>query len=276
MRTYLPLPVASLCLLFAVSGYFAVRFPDMPGTSVGSLVSTALIALPAVWALFRRFGATKALPALAALSLLGFAVELTGVATGFPYGEFSYSTDLGPKVFGLVPYLLPVSWVPLVLGTVAATERRSGSVALRDVLGWTLSAAMLLTALDGVLDPGAARLGFWQWPQGGPYYGVPLSNYGGWLLSSLLASALLFAVLPWRTTPPVPAMLDSTLISLAFWTSVALFTGLGVPFLLGSMLFAGLLRRRAVLQRLATRVTLATTPDRAAPRFTARGLDRGG
>ncbi|MDP9351906.1 MAG: carotenoid biosynthesis protein, partial [Chloroflexota bacterium] len=200
-------------------------------------------------------------------------VEITGVATGFPYGQFSYSADLGPRIFGLVPYLLPVSWVPLVLGAVAATERRSGAGALR-VTGWTLSAAVLLTALDGVLDPGAAKLGFWEWSQGGPYYGVPLSNYRGWLLSSLLASALLIAVLPWKTTTPAPGMLDSTFIALAFWTSVALFTGLVIPVVLGTILFTGLLARRVALQRHATSATRVTPPGRAGSPYGASGAEK--
>lgn len=247
MHTYLPLRLLAFCILFAVAGFFAVRFPDMPGTSAGSFVSTGLIALPAFAGLARRFGWRRTFGTLGALSLLGFLVELTGVVTGFPYGQFSYSNDLGPKVAGLVPYILPISWVPLVLGAVAATEPQGPSQSLRQALRWMLSAALLLTAVDGVLDPGAAHLGFWVWPGGGVYYGVPLSNYIGWLLSSTLAAGLLIHLLPWDETRPAPVMLDSGLIALAFWTSVVAVTGFAAPALLGVTLFVWLLWRRRTL-----------------------------
>ena len=237
------------CALFAVAGFFAVRFPDVPGTAAGSLVSTVLTALPAFLALAYRFGRRRAALAVGALSVLGFAVEITGVATGFPYGAFGYSDRLGPKIAGLVPYTLPVSWAPLVLGAVAATEplgRRGGR---GGGMLWVGCATLLLVAVDGVLDPGAAHLGFWTWEEGGAYYGVPWTNYVGWLLSSALATSLLVALLPWRETAPAPGVLDSTLIALAFWTSVAAFARLEVPLALGALLFAALWTTRGVLSR---------------------------
>jgi putative membrane protein len=253
--------------LFAVAGFFAVRFPNVPGTAAGSLVSTALIALPAFRAFLRRFGLSRALVALAALSIFGFAVEVTGVATGFPYGEFRYGDQLGPKLGGLVPYGLPISWAPLVLGAVAATEPRLRPVSPRVAAGWVLAAAALLVALDGVLDPGAAHLGFWVWPDGGVYFGVPLSNYAGWLLSSALAASLLISLAPWRDTRPAPGMLDSAIVSLAFWSSVALFARLWAPALLGCALFAALLWRRSALA--------GTVGTRPAPVAAGAGSARG-
>ncbi|MDQ3855724.1 MAG: carotenoid biosynthesis protein [Chloroflexota bacterium] len=245
MRRRLPPYLAILCLGLALSGYFAVRFPDVPGTGWASTVSTLLIALPAMRGAIRRFGWRGAAVAIGLLAGLGFGVELTGVVTGFPYGEFYYSDSLGAKVAGLVPVTLPLSWVPLILGAVAATEPRAMRRTRFGSTLWALAAAVLLVAVDSVLDPGAAHLGFWVWPHGGGYYGVPLTNYLGWALSSVLAVGLLLAVLPWRRTEPVPAMLDSALVSMAFWTAVALFSGLWVPFVLGVCLFFTLIWRRA-------------------------------
>jgi len=42
-------------------------------------------------------------------------------------------------------------------------------------------AAGALTAWDVFLDPRMARDGYWSWPQGGRYEGIPASNYLGWL-----------------------------------------------------------------------------------------------
>jgi len=224
-----------------VAAYFAVRFPDVPGASIGSYVSTFLIALPSAVALFLYLGPRRATLSLIALSSFAYAIEALGVVTGFPYGPFHYGDALGSRVAGLVPYLLPVSYTPLVVGAVAATW---GS---RLRLLHILQAALLLVWLDAVLDPGAASLGFWVWPEAGVYYSVPLSNYAGWLLSGAVATALLLAVGRWSETPR-PSLLDSATIATSFWTGVVLLSGMAVPTLLGVVLFAYLLGRRAHLR----------------------------
>jgi len=246
-------PVPRLLLaasaLFFCAAYFTTRFPDVPGAGVGSFVSTLLIALPSFAALWRFLGPGGATVSLLLLSAFGYAIETTGVVTGFPYGPFYYGDSLGPKVAGLVPYLLPLSWAPLVLGAVAATAPPSRSWRPPRRTLHVLSAAVLLALVDGVLDPGAASLGFWTWPEGGVYYGVPLTNYFGWLLSSALAAALLLALgrRRWGRATPPPGMLDSLAIAVAFWVGIAVFSGLLFPALLGAGLFFYLVRRRAWL-----------------------------
>ena len=235
-----PRPLILASSLFFVAAYFATRFPDAPGAQAGSYVSVFLIALPSFVALFGYLGARRAARSLLALAAFGYGVEALGVVTGFPYGPFHYGDALGGRIFGLVPYLLPVSYAPLVIGAVAASWRSE----LQSRALWILRSALLLVLIDGVLDPAAASLGFWVWPEGGAYYGVPLSNYAGWLLSGFLASALLLAAGRWRAAPP-PALLDSAVITLSFWIGVSLFSGLAFPALLGVALFAYLLHRRA-------------------------------
>lgn len=47
-------------------------------------------------------------------------------------------------------------------------------------------ASMVMTAWDAVMDPGMAAAGVWVWENGGPYFGVPLRNYLGWLLTTFV------------------------------------------------------------------------------------------
>jgi putative membrane protein len=223
-----------------VAAFFTVRYPNIKGASVGSYVSTLLIALPSAVALFRYLGPRRATLSLIGLSSLAYAIEAIGVTTGFPYGPFYYGDALGPSLAGIVPYLLPISYAPLVVGAVAA----AWGTRLR--LLHVLYATLLLVWMDAVLDPGAASLGFWVWPQGGVYYSVPLSNYAGWLLSGALATALFLATGRWSETPR-PALLDSATIATSFWTGVAALSGMVVPTLLGATLFAFLLGRRSHL-----------------------------
>ena len=240
-----PRPLILASAFFFGTAYFALRFSESPGA--GSYVSTFVIALPSFVALFGYLGPRRAALSLLALSAFGYAMEAIGVVTGLPYGSFYYGDALGGRLLGLVPYLLPVSYAPLVIGAVAASW--NDSLVSHSVF-FIFRAALLLVLMDGVLDPGAALLGFWIWPEGGAYYGVPLSNYAGWLLSGALAAALLLAVGRWQTAP-LPGLLDGAILALAFWTGVAVFSTLIVPALLGAALFAYLLHRRSRLRLVA-------------------------
>jgi bisanhydrobacterioruberin hydratase len=241
LRRTTPRPLIFACALALVAAFFAVHYPDVQGASLGSYLSTLLIALPSTVALFRYLGPRRATLSLISLSIFGYAIEAIGVATGLPYGDFYYGDALGPRLAGIVPYLLPLSYAPLVIGAVAA------SWGTRPRLLYVLYATLLLVWMDAVLDPGAAALGFWVWPEGGAYYGVPLTNYAGWLLSGAAATTLLLTTGKWSETPE-PALLDSATIATSFWTGVAVLSDLVVPTLLGAILLAYLLVRRTHLR----------------------------
>lgn len=242
------LPAGSVAL-FLIS-YFAARFAGIPGAWAGSYISTVLIALPAFAALWRYMGPRRAVVSLCALGVFGFVIETAGTVTGFPYGAFFYGDSLGPKLSGHVPYILPVSYVPLVIGAVAVCAPARPLAGAARAVAWVAVSALVLTLLDGVLDPGAVALGFWVWPEGGPYYGVPLSNYAGWLLSGAVACGLLVSLGRWSGPPP-GGLLDSVLLALAFWCGVAVFEALWAPALLGAALYAAIFTRRSRMDRAA-------------------------
>src|SRR4051812_31352267 len=54
-------------------------------------------------------GVRAAAALIATATLGGFAVEAIGVATGFPFGTYDYSGELGPKILG-VPLIIPLAW----------------------------------------------------------------------------------------------------------------------------------------------------------------------
>jgi uncharacterized membrane protein len=124
-------------------------------------------------------GWRRGLRSLVAAGGIGVAAELIGVRSGRLFGRYSYSARLGPRVAG-VPLLAAAAWALMarpawvVAGTLA--RRRSARVPL---------AAGALTAWDVFLDPRMVREGYWSWPAGGAYEGVPLSNFAGWLATSL-------------------------------------------------------------------------------------------
>jgi uncharacterized membrane protein len=119
----------------------------------------------------------------------GFAVEALGVATGWPFGTYAYSGDLGPELAG-VPLVIPLAWTwmawPAWLAAVRLTRSAPARVAL---------AGVGLAAWDVFLDPQMVAEGYWTWA--GPSLAlpgvpdVPLSNFAGWLAVAVAMMALL-------------------------------------------------------------------------------------
>lgn len=221
-----------------LSAFFPLNFGDSGGFSAVSAAVTLLIALPSFAALWGYCGGPRAVLVLVGLALFAYAIEAFGVATGFPYGNFGYGGGMGPKLGELVPWLLPFSYIPLVLGAVAAVPPGRGRA---------LRAVVVLVVMDLVLDPGAVALGLWEWGVEGVYYGIPLSNYAGWLLSGVLASALALALGGWRE-PPRPDLMDSAALLMAFWAGVAVFSAMVIPAVIGVLMVVYLLYRRGRLR----------------------------
>lgn len=120
--------------------------------------------------------------ALGCVALLGFAVEAAGARTGFPFGEYAYTDALRPRLLG-VPVVMGFAWMALVGFTTDLARR----LRLR---AWAavLLAALWTTAIDLVIDPLAVNhFGYWTWARGGVYYGIPFTNFAGWLATALVA-----------------------------------------------------------------------------------------
>ncbi|GHE13145.1 carotenoid biosynthesis protein [Klenkia taihuensis] len=116
--------------------------------------------------------------------------ESVGLATGFPYGSYTYSDALGPTLLG-VPFLVPLAWLMMVWPSWLLARRlvpahRGGRIVV---------AAYVFAAWDVVLDPQLVQAGYWTWAHPTPGLPgidtVPLTNLGGWLLAGLVLMALL-------------------------------------------------------------------------------------
>jgi putative membrane protein len=117
----------------------------------------------------------------------GWAVEALGVHTGFPFGSYAYSADLGPRPLG-APLLIGLAWTMLAWPAALVARRLARSGPARVVVGaWALASA------DLFLDPQQVAAGHWTWRFPSPHLpgvpDVPLTNYAGWLLVALLLSA---------------------------------------------------------------------------------------
>jgi putative membrane protein len=195
----------------------------------------------------------RALGWIGALTAYTYLIEGVGVATGWPYGEFAYTVDLGPMLAG-VPVALPVFFIPLVTNAyllcLLLLGPRADSV-------WVRLATVIpvVVAMDIVLDPGAVSLGFWDFG-GGAFYDVPLSNYAGWVLSAIVAVVTLdraFAGTAIRERlRDCEFMLDDMVSFVILWGSINLWFGNLLPAAVAAAFGAGLVRADRFDTRLFT------------------------
>ncbi|WP_276272645.1 bisanhydrobacterioruberin hydratase [Haloarcula litorea] len=185
----------------------------------------------------------RATAALLALTAYSYAIEYVGVTTGWPYGAFTYGVDLGPMILGEVPLGLPVFFFPLVLNAyllvLLLLGERADATPLR--LLATLATVLLI---DLVLDPGAVGLGFWTY-EVEQFYGVPWSNYRGWLLSGTVAVVLFDLGFDRaglrRRLAECEFMLDDLVSFVLLWGTVNAVYANWLPVALAGLLGAGLL-----------------------------------
>ena len=181
---------------------------------------------------------------LAMLVAYAFGIELVGVLTGWPYGTFEYTIELGPMLLGAVPAGLPVFFLPLVLNSYLLCLLLLGRAADRRVVRLVSVIATVLL-VDLVLDPGAVAVGFWRYLDGGIYYGVPLSNYVGWVLSATVSVVVLDSAFDRaRLTERLAGcafMLDDLVSFVVLWGSINAYFGNWIPVLVALGLAGGLL-----------------------------------
>jgi putative membrane protein len=143
------------------------RSPRATQAMVGLMLATSVA----------EAGRRRTLP-VAAAGAIGFATELVGVATGRPFGHYAYSEKLGPRIGG-VPLLAAAAWAMMARPAWAVAGRVARGPARVPL------AAAALTAWDVYLDPRMVREGYWSWPGGGRYEGIPASNFAGWFATGL-------------------------------------------------------------------------------------------
>jgi uncharacterized membrane protein len=201
----------------------------------------------------RHLGARRALLFLAAGFAIAWASEVPSIRCGFPYGLYHYlwqpgePTGLDPREPALlgVPVFSDLSYVFLAYAAACLAEHVLGRAAARGAAAaQALAAAVLFVALDVVIDPVALRGEDWflgkiyHYPGGGTHFGVPLSNYAGWLLVGI-AMELTLVGLDRGLAPPRGGR-GSPLLGVGLYFGVCAFNvGVAASIGAGEIAFAG-------------------------------------
>ncbi len=212
-------------IVFGAVAFVTILAGDLPSLMVGKwtpviykysmmLAPATTVYLGALAALLHsmpRLGAGRAWTMFALASGVALLSELGGTNIGFPFGPYHYTDMLGYKILGDVPIPIPVSWYFMLYGCLAICARLMATDdANATKWKWAIAAGFLLTFWDIPQDPAmtAVQPHHWEWDfdkfptwvpafvKTGFFYGMPLSNWIGWVVTGILVARLMLAVMP--------------------------------------------------------------------------------
>ncbi len=167
---------------------------------------------------YNFFGWRRAILYTLTAWIIAYISEISSINIGIPYGDYKYTYftkvfsgdvwNVGEKelfVFGLVPFIDSLSYtfisftgyilsvylfspVKIIKSSVITLDTYN----IRHSLRVAIIGALIVTFMDVIIDP-VATVG-WKWFLGeihyyvtpGYYFGVPISNFAGWYITSFL------------------------------------------------------------------------------------------
>jgi putative membrane protein len=199
-----------LLLLYVVGRIFQLYADRVPTL----LIVVLHVLPPAAFALFHgnllyRLRGILIFTALCLGSATFF--ESLSLRTGFPFGHYYFTDLMGPKLLQL-PILLALaylgmgylSWILALAILGHKTEQPRGF----RIVFLPLIASCIMVAWDLSMDPVWANIDHaWVWKQGGSYFGVPISNFLGWSLTTYVFYQAFALYLRRQPTQPLPSQL---------------------------------------------------------------------
>jgi bisanhydrobacterioruberin hydratase len=105
----------------------------------------------------------------------GMCLELVGVHTHLLFGNYSYGESLGWK-FIEVPLIIGVNWAVLCSISQELISSLKLTIFVKTIVG-----ALIMTALDFLIEPVAMKSDFWSWENNQ----IPFFNYVCWFVGAL-------------------------------------------------------------------------------------------
>jgi uncharacterized membrane protein len=224
-------------LVLAVYLALVVGFAWNPNPLAQALAAIGILAAFIHAVLFYGWKDTLALFAICVI--VTFAMENIGATTGLPFGHYHFEVGANLPRVGVIPVIVGPLWfgmgyfswhvAAVLLSTPARPSRKF------ELLTLPLVAAFVMTQWDVVMEPPESTIAkAWIWHDGGGHFGVPLSNYAGWLLTSWLFYQAFAIYLGRRPDLPAPSAAQGRALRLV---AIALYLSSGLthltPWLIG-------------------------------------------
>jgi len=152
--------------------------------AVGSILVTLLMLLIVALHGTERYGKKNMLIFFMITAGVAYLFENINVATGWPAGSYSYTSNLG---FLPVPFVIVfnyftmgyLSWMTSQILTANYAEKLKG----KQIFILPLVAAFIMVMWDLGMDPiNSTILDLYIWDVPGPYFGVPIMNFVAWFV----------------------------------------------------------------------------------------------
>jgi uncharacterized membrane protein len=181
-------------VLFLLAGLYPGHVPIVLSVALHILPPLAFALVHGA----RIYGWQRILVLAGLYVFVGNVLENLSIATGFPFGHYVFTERMGPKILQ-VPILLGLAYVGMgyLSWSVARAilRERGGEPSEWRAAVLPVLASVVMTAWDLAMDPIWSTVGrLWIWQQGGGYFGVPASNYVGWLVTNYLIYQLFVLV----------------------------------------------------------------------------------
>lgn len=158
-------------------------------------------------------------------ALTTYVMEWLGTHFGIPFGHYYYTNQLGPLLMD-VPIVIPIQWFNMLyvcyimanitLGRygvkVGGSESGNFEDTRRSVRFWqilliSVVVGLFMVSWDFINDPYMVGVGSWVWTDpmeffALTFYGIPLSNFLGWILTGAIA-VFLFELYTHQNREPV-------------------------------------------------------------------------
>lgn len=171
----------------ALYAVFAAAKPFLLDTPYFVLIPLVSILAPILFVLLhapRQIG-WKNLGVFFALAfVISWSYESLSIATGFPFGNYHYTEDLGWQL-GTVPLLIMPAYFGVCYISWHIARTLTDSLAPSQAHRWpvVVVASFVMVMWDLSMDPSRATINqTWIWHDGGAYFGVPFVNFAGWFL----------------------------------------------------------------------------------------------
>ncbi|MEK7633532.1 MAG: carotenoid biosynthesis protein [Patescibacteria group bacterium] len=132
-------------------------------------------------------------------STVGFLMERLGLKTGTIFGgHYVYRSD--QLAISNVPLSVVFYWAVFIYtGYCVVTsflywsDLKKPNIKLKNF--WLVPLlvfidGLVVTAIDLFMDPLQVKTGSWTWLDGGPYFGVPIGNFIGWFIVTVMVTGL--------------------------------------------------------------------------------------
>lgn len=163
------------------------------GLSISFLRETFLILTPyilvisSLYVIYRMKLHYTLIAVLSMIAVLGLVLEIVGVLTGVPFGEYTYGSVMGVQILD-VPLVIALNWAMIIFCSYIFTQQLISKISTKYLILTPIITSLVAVLFDYIMEPVAIFLGFWNWKD----VSVPNENYITWILFSFIASILIY------------------------------------------------------------------------------------